>query len=175
MKDKWWGSLKILKSNQPSKLSITPQESCHWFKFIFSSSQLEEKELRIDFSDQKLNLVSENDLRGFAHHIGHLSNLNISHFWNQSYQLKHWNSRGKENVLKKNSLSSSSKPYFLSHQRNHHPSCTLLKNFPLWASPIVRLTGASDMDLPNYVHIFHQKEKIFFLSASSLLRGSTQN
>ena len=47
--------------------------------------------------------MSENDLRGFAHHIGHLSNLNISHFWNQSYQLKHWHSRGKENVLKKNS------------------------------------------------------------------------
>ena len=36
MKDKWWGSLKILKSNQPSKLSITPQESCHWFKFFFT-------------------------------------------------------------------------------------------------------------------------------------------
>ena len=167
-----------------------------------------------NFSDQKLNLVSENDLRGFAHHIGHLSNLNISHFWNQSYQLKHWHSRGKENVLQKNSekmriINCFSQCHsniilimiivilkiilnniiiILKHPSSHYHlpqnliffaikeiSCTLLKNFPLWASPIVRLTGASDMDLPNYFHIFHQKEKVFFLWASSLLRGSTQN
>ena len=45
-------------------------------------------------------MVSENDLKEFAHHIGHLSNLNISHLENQSYPLKHWHSQGKSKILR---------------------------------------------------------------------------